>query len=88
MDVLTLIPARGRCPSRHVGEIEGEGLSLGGVWTAAEAAKHFDLVYEFENDNPRCGNVSINSEVYRLADLSWGRSARPPPRSRPTWLTE
>ena len=53
--------ARGRYRRRA----PGEGLSLGGVWTEAEAANHFNSLYEFENDNPRGGNVSINSEVYR-----------------------
>ena len=49
---------------KYVANIEGEGLTLGGVWTRGEAAKHFDLAYKSENDNPRGGNVSINSEVY------------------------
>ena len=53
--------ARGRYRRRA----PGEGLSLGGVWTEAEAAKHFSSLYEFENDNPRSGNVSINSELYK-----------------------
>ena len=50
---------------KYVADIKGEGLTLGGVWTRDEAARHFDLAYKFENDNPRGGNVSINSEVYK-----------------------
>ena len=30
----------------------------------AEAQNHFGVDYKFENDTPRGGNVSINSEVY------------------------
>ena len=47
------------------GNIQGEGLTLGGVWTRAEAQNHFGVDYKFENDNPRGGNVSINSKVYK-----------------------
>ena len=50
---------------KHVAEINGEDLSLGGVWTQGEAAKHFDIVYKFENDTPRSGNVSRDSEVFK-----------------------
>jgi hypothetical protein len=50
---------------KHVAEINGEDLSLGGVWTQELAAKHFDIVYKFENDTPRSGNVSRDSEVFK-----------------------
>ena len=50
---------------KYVANIQGEGLTLGVVWTRGEAQKHFDLVYNLENDTPRGGNVSINSEVYK-----------------------
>ena len=50
---------------KFVATIEGEELTLGGVWTRGEAQKHFDMVYKFENDTPRGGNVSINSKVYK-----------------------
>ena len=50
---------------KHVAEISGEDLTLGGVWTQELAAKHFDIVYKFENDTPRSGNVSRDSEVYK-----------------------
>ena len=48
---------------KWVANIQGEGLTLGGVWTRAEAANHFAVDDKFENDNPRGGNVSINSKV-------------------------
>ena len=50
---------------KWVANIQGEGLTLGGVWTRAEAANHFAVDDKFENDNPRGGNVSINSKVYK-----------------------
>ena len=50
---------------KHVAEINGEDLSLGGVWTQELAAKHFDIVYKFENDTPRGGHVSRDSEVFK-----------------------
>ena len=50
---------------KHVAEINGEDLSLGGVWTQELAAKHFDIRYKFENDTPRGGHVSRDSEVYK-----------------------
>ena len=50
---------------KHVAEINGEDLSLGGVWTPELAAKHFDIVYKFENDTPRGGHVSRDSEVFK-----------------------
>ena len=48
-----------------IADIAGEDLTLGGVWTQGEAAKHFDMVYKFENDTPRGGHVSRDSEVYK-----------------------
>ena len=50
---------------KHVTEISGEDLNIGGVWTQELAAKHFDIVYKFENDTPRSGNVSRDSEVFK-----------------------
>ena len=50
---------------KHVAEISGKELNLGGVWTQERAALHFSLVYKFENDTPRSGNVSRDSEVYK-----------------------
>ena len=50
---------------KHVAEISGQDLNLGGVWTQELAAKHFDIRYKFENDTPRSGNVSRDSEVYK-----------------------
>ena len=50
---------------KHVTDISGEDLTLGGVWTQGEAAKHFDVVYKFENDTPRGGHVSRDSEVFK-----------------------
>ena len=48
-----------------IADIAGEDLTLGGVWTQERAAKHFDIVYKFENDTPRGGHVSRDSEVYK-----------------------
>ena len=50
---------------KHVAEISGKELTLGGVWTQELAAKHFDIRYKFENDTPRGGHVSRDSEVYK-----------------------
>jgi hypothetical protein len=50
---------------KHVAEISGKELNLGGVWTQERAAMHFSPVYKFENDTPRSGNVSRDSEVYK-----------------------
>ena len=50
---------------KHVAEISGKELTLGGVWTQELAAQHFDIVYKFENDTPRSGNVSRDSEVFK-----------------------
>ena len=50
---------------KHVAEISGQDLNLGGVWTQELAAKHFDIRYKFENDTPRGGHVSRDSEVYK-----------------------
>ena len=50
---------------KHVAEISGEDLNIGGVWTQELAAKHFDIRYKFENDTPRGGHVSRDSEVYK-----------------------
>ena len=50
---------------KHVAEINGEDLTLGGVWTQERAALHFSPVYKFENDTPRGGHVSRDSEVYK-----------------------
>ena len=50
---------------KHVAEISGKELTLGGVWTQERAALHFSPVYKFENDTPRSGNVSRDSEVYK-----------------------
>jgi hypothetical protein len=50
---------------KHVAEISGKELNLGGVWTQERAALHFSPVYKFENDTPRSGNVSRDSEVYK-----------------------
>jgi hypothetical protein len=50
---------------KHVAEISGDDLTLGGVWTQELAAQHFDIVYKFENDTPRSGNVSRDSEVFK-----------------------
>ena len=50
---------------KHVAEISGKELTLGGVWTQERAAMHFSPVYKFENDTPRSGNVSRDSEVYK-----------------------
>ena len=50
---------------KHVTEISGEDLTLGGVWTQELAAQHFDVGYKFENDTPRSGNVSRDSEVFK-----------------------
>jgi len=50
---------------KHVTEVNGEDLTLGGVWTQELAAQHFDVGYKFENDTPRSGNVSRDSEVFK-----------------------
>ena len=50
---------------KHVAEISGEDLTLGGVWTQELAAQHFDVVYKFETNTPRSGNVSRDSEVFK-----------------------
>ena len=50
---------------KHVTDISGEDLNIGGVWTQELAAKHFDIGYKFENDTPRGGHVSRDSEVYK-----------------------
>jgi hypothetical protein len=50
---------------KFVANIQGEGLTLGGVWTRAEAQNHFGVDYKFDNDTPRGGNVSIKSEVFK-----------------------
>ena len=50
---------------KHVAEISGKELTLGGVWTQERVALHFSPVYKFENDTPRSGNVSRDSEVYK-----------------------
>ena len=50
---------------KHVTEVNGEDLTIGGVWTQELAAQHFDVGYKFENDTPRSGNVSRDSEVFK-----------------------
>ena len=50
---------------KHVTEVNGEDLTLGAVWTQELAAQHFDVGYKFENDTPRSGNVSRDSEVFK-----------------------
>jgi hypothetical protein len=50
---------------KHVAEISGKELNLGGVWTQERAALHFSPVYKFENDTPRGGHVSRDSEVFK-----------------------
>jgi hypothetical protein len=50
---------------KHVAEISGEDLTLGGVWTQELAAQHFDADLKFENDTPRSGHVSRDSEVFK-----------------------
>ena len=57
-EAAVLVEARGRY--RRRGPEPGRR-----KWTEAEAAKHFDSRYEFENGNPRSGNVFINTEVYK-----------------------
>ena len=50
---------------KWVTNIQGEDLTLGGVWTQELAAQHFDADLKFENDTPRGGHVSRDSEVYK-----------------------